>query len=238
MCVGCDDGAVADDPEAIDAVPGDAGSSDGGPADRGPGDAELDMPVMGDPDGGGFDCPPDDAVTQSVRFVVRNTGATPRYVPLQGDLCVPFIIRDDAGRVVPQRVTNVCSAECNCLAGTPLSWATRYVQLDPGEAHTFAWQARYTERCERAVYCPEFEDRGRDPRFMIARPVWRALPAATAYTVELAYEDALPEDCDDPMTCQGPSAPHWFGRCEAGGVSATEFSLSAGAETTVEVDLP
>ena len=234
LCLGCDDGAVADEPEARDAGASDA-AADAGSTDAAVSDA--DALIMGDSDAGAFNCAPDDPLATTVSFIVRNTGAAPRFVPVQGDLCAPFIVRDADGRVVPQRVSNVCSAECACLAGTPLSWATRYVRLEPGEDHTFIWEAQYTERCERDVYCPEFEGRGRDPRFTVARPVWRNLPAAQSYTVELAYEDALPEGCDDPMTCQGPSSPDWFGRCEAGGVIEAEFIVGAAVQTSVEIDL-
>lgn len=246
----CDDGAVADDPEVLDAggdAALDAGRVDGGP--RSPVDAALDAIIMGGADAGGADagsadaglfddCPADEPPQQTVTFVVRNTAATPRFVPLAGDLCRPFVMRDMVGDVVPRRVRNVCSAECQCIAGTPESWATRYVALAPGETHTFSWDAQFADRCEREVFCPEFEGRGRDPRFTVSRTVWRNVSSAAFYRFELAYETALPEGCDDPMACQGPIGAHWFGRCEAGQVSTTEFLLGAAAETTVEIELP
>lgn len=240
LCFACDDGAIADEPEAVDARGSDAVVDAGvSTDDAGSADASMaDVPIMGDPDASLFDCPDDDEQRHTVRFTVRNVSAESRFLPVQGDLCAPFVMRDAGGAGVERRVANVCSAECACLAGTPLSWATRYVELAPGETHTFEWDAQYTERCEREVYCPEFEGRGRNPRFNVARPVWRNAPSATTYTIELAFEAALPDGCDDPMTCQGPSGMHWFGRCEAGHVSETEFVLGAAAETTVEIELP
>lgn len=238
----CDERAASADPDdrqdaaQIDAALADAAGTDGTV------DGAVDMRVAdsGVSDGGP-NCLPDEPATRTVRFTVRNPGAGPIYIPTQGDLCQPYEIHAADGRAVPRRVVDPCSEECACLAGTPLSWATAYQRVGPGETHVFEWQAQQVVRCEREVHCPEFEDRGRDPYFTVASPRWRTLEPAP-FTLELAYESALPDGCVDDgeprIQCEGPSGMHWFGRCESTGILQAEFDLGADPLTEVELSAP
>lgn len=232
---GCDTQTASADPDdaqdaRVDQHAGDAAVVDATSTDAAPMDAFADDP----------NCLPDEPSTRTVRFTVRNPSDGPIYVPVQGDLCQPYVIRDVDGQTIPRRVVNPCTAECNCVPGTPLSWVTAYQRLAPGEAHVFEWHARQVVRCEQPVHCPEFEEQGRPARFSVATPRWRTLAPADLQ-IELAYEPELPDGCaavpdaTGRIECQGPEGMHWFGRCEATAVITAPFALEEGPETAVEL---
>lgn len=236
--------AAAPDAASLDAAPHDAATRDAAPLDAtrpdaAPGDAAVEDAAL--PDAGPIVCDEDAPVLRRVRFRVNNSAATPRYLPIRGDLCELFAINDGRDVRVPSRVVNICTADCACIAGTPESWATAYRRVAPGETYEFTWAAQYTDRCERAVYCPEFEGRGRDPRFTVARPVRRNLQPGQ-FALLLAFEPDLPAGCVDDgaaeIECMGPIAMRWFDLCEAQGTIEVPFEVTVEDESVVEVELP
>lgn len=262
---GCDDGgAAADDPERLDAAIADAATQDGGLdqhlADATPGaDAARDaaappdaaipdaaIPDAASPDAiqpadAGVVCPEDDPVLRTVRIVVRNASAGTRYVPIRGDLCEGFRVNDADGRRIPNRVVNICTADCACIAGTPESWATAWRRLEPGESLELTWAAQRVERCEREVHCPDFENTGRPERFPVATPYRTNIAPMTPLVVDLAYTEALRDDCPDigeEVDCMGDVGMNWFDICEASGRIEQPFELTVEDETRVEIDLP
>jgi hypothetical protein len=241
---GCDERTASADPDDAPDAAQDAGGVDAGISDASVVDSAVggqDAALMDAGAENGPNCLPDEPATRTVRFTVRNPGAAPIYVPVQGDLCQPYAINNAEGRSVPRRVFNACSEECACLAGTPLSWVTAYQRVEPGQTHVFEWQAQQVVRCEREVHCPEFENTGRDPVFNVASPRWRNLEPAT-FEVQLAYEPRLPEGCEDGgdprIECEGPHGMHWFGRCESSAVLTTQFDLQADGITEVDISAP